>query len=89
MLIGSTTHHNFIRLQSVSHTVTPDPFGRAIRDHYLGERETPLIDRDGSESREHSIEQWYFGDHQEGAWRDTWMKGPLVDLGAGAGRDAL
>jgi len=69
--------------------MTPDPFGRAIRDHYLGDRDQPLIDRDGGESREHSIEKWYFGTHQEGAWRDTWMSGPLLDLGAGVGRDAL
>lgn len=66
-----------------------DPFGRAIRDHYLGNRDAPLIDRDGDESREHSIERWYFGEHEEGAWRDSWMKGPLLDIGAGAGRDAL
>lgn len=67
----------------------PDPFGRALRDHYLDEREEPLIDRDGSESRTHSIEKWYFGDHEEDAWRDSWMDGPLIDLGAGVGRDAL
>lgn len=66
-----------------------DPFGRAIRDHYLGEREEPLIDRDGEDRREHSIEGYYFGDHEEDAWRDTWMDGPLIDLGAGAGRDTL
>lgn len=66
-----------------------DPFGRAIRDHYLGDRETPLIDRDGKEVREHSIEEWYFGDHDEDAWRDAWMDGPLIDLGAGVGRDTL
>ena len=66
-----------------------DPFGRAIRDHYLGEREEPLIDRDGEDRREHSIEEYYFGSHEEDAWRDTWMNGPLIDLGAGAGRDAL
>lgn len=69
--------------------MTPDPFGRAIRDHYLGDRDQPLIDRDGGESREHSIEKWYFGTHREDAWRDTWMSGPLLDLGAGVGRDAL
>jgi len=67
----------------------PDPFGRAIRDHHLGERAEPLVDRDGTESREHEIETWYFGDHREDAWRDEWMTGPLVDLGAGAGRDSL
>ncbi|APW99222.1 SAM-dependent methyltransferase [Halobiforma lacisalsi AJ5] len=66
-----------------------DPFGRAIRDHYLGERSAPLIDRDGDDTREHGIEEWYFGDHEEGAWRDEWLDGPLLDMGAGAGRDAL
>ena len=66
-----------------------DPFGRAIHDHYFGNRDEPLIDRDGEETREHSIERWYFGDHSEGEWRDSWMKGPLLDMGAGAGRDAL
>ncbi|WP_248908886.1 class I SAM-dependent methyltransferase [Halocatena marina] len=69
--------------------MTTDPFGRAIRDHYLGNRDEPLIDRDGDETREHSIEQWYFGEHDEDAWRDSWMEGPLLDMGAGAGRDAL
>jgi hypothetical protein len=68
---------------------TTDPFGRAIRDHYLGEREEPLVDRDGDESREHRIEQWYFGTHSGDTWRDEWMHGPLLDMGAGAGRDAL
>lgn len=66
-----------------------DPYGRAIHDHYLGNRDDPLIDRDGDETREHSIERWYFGEHDEDAWRDSWMKGPLLDIGAGVGRDAL
>jgi hypothetical protein len=66
----------------------PDPHGRALRDHYLGERTEPLVDRDGEESREHAIEEWYFGDHG-GGWRDAWMEGPLLDMGAGVGRDAL
>lgn len=66
-----------------------DPFGRAIRDHYRGERSKPMLDRDGDEVREHAIEEWYFGDHDEDAWRDRWMRGPLLDMGAGVGRDAL
>lgn len=66
-----------------------DPYGRAIRDHYLGVREEPLLDRDGPETREHRIEEWYFGEHDPDAWRDSWLEGPLLDLGAGAGRDAL
>jgi len=69
-------------------TMSDDPFGRAVRDHHRGTREEPLVDRDGEETREHAIEEWYFGDHSEGAWRDAWMAGPLLDMGAGAGRDA-
>lgn len=66
-----------------------DPFGRAIRDYYKGNQEEPLIDRDGEQTREHAIERWYFGEHEHGAWRDSWMQGPLLDVGAGVGRDAL
>ena len=66
-----------------------DPFGRAIRDHHRGDRSEPLLDRDGDDVREHAIEDWYFGDHDPDAWRDRWMQGPLLDMGAGAGRDAL
>lgn len=66
-----------------------DPFGRAIRDHYLGERDEPLIDRDGDETREHAIERWYFGEHEPDDWFDPLLDGPLLDMGAGAGRDAL
>lgn len=66
-----------------------DPFGRAVRDHYLGELEEPLIDRDGDETREHSIEEWYFGEYQRDEWFESWLDGPLLDMGAGAGRDTL
>ncbi|MEF8780317.1 MAG: class I SAM-dependent methyltransferase [Haloferacaceae archaeon] len=72
--------------QSVTET---DPYGRAIRDHSLGTRTEPLVDRDGERTREHAIERWYFGDHDPDAWRDSWLEGPLLDMGAGAGRDAL
>jgi SAM-dependent methyltransferase len=74
---------------------TADPFGRALRDHHRGEREAPLIVRDGSETREHPIEEFYFGERDPDAaataWLDDWLvrDGPLVDLGAGVGSDAL
>lgn len=67
----------------------PDPFGRAIRDHYLSEREEPLIDRDGEETREHAIERWYFGEYEPDEWFDSLIDGPFLDMGAGVGRDTL
>ena len=66
-----------------------DPFGRAIRDHHARTRTEPLVDRDGAETREHAIERWYFGEHSPGQWRDQWLRGPVLDMGAGVGRDAL
>jgi hypothetical protein len=70
-----------------------DPLGRAIRDHYYGEQDDPLIDRDGTEKREQPIEQFYFGefdpDSDGGEWVTSWVEGPLLDMGAGAGRDVL
>jgi SAM-dependent methyltransferase len=70
-----------------------DPFGRAVRDHHRGEREEPLIQRDGEETREHPIEQFYFteftAESEPGRWLESHLEGPVVDLGAGAGRHAL
>jgi SAM-dependent methyltransferase len=70
-----------------------DPYGRAIRDHYLGERTEPLVDRDGAASREHPIEAFYFGDvtgeSETQQWVDSWLDGPLLDVGAGVGSEAL
>ncbi|WP_135851577.1 methyltransferase domain-containing protein [Halorussus salinus] len=70
-----------------------DPFGRAVRDHSRGERDEPLIQRDGEETREHPIEQFYFteftAESDPGRWLESYLDGPLLDLGAGAGRHAL
>jgi hypothetical protein len=70
-----------------------DPFGRAIHDHHRGERDEPLVDRDGEERRDHPIEAFYFGEFdpesEADAWRASWLDGPLLDVGAGVGRDAL
>lgn len=66
-----------------------DPFGRAIRDHYLDRRTEPLIDRDGDRTREHAIEEFYFGTYEGGDWLDERVEGPLLDMGAGVGRDTL
>jgi SAM-dependent methyltransferase len=71
----------------------PDPFGRAIRDHQRGQREVPLYQCDGAAEREHPVQSFYFDprdpDDEWTRWRESWLDGPLLDLGAGAGRDAL
>ena len=66
-----------------------DPFGRALRDHHLGEREEPLVDRDGSRTREQPIERWYFDEFDGDPFLDAWLDGPLLDMGAGVGRQSL
>jgi len=68
-------------------------FGGALLDHHRGERTAPLIQRDGEETLEHPIEQFYFGafDADDELWETLtgYLEGPMVDLGAGAGRHAL
>ncbi|WP_418279889.1 class I SAM-dependent methyltransferase [Halorubrum sp. DTA98] len=69
-----------------------DAFGRAIRDHHRGERTEPLLHRDGGDTTEHPIEAFYFSEFDPDAddgWLTSWLRGPLVDLGAGTGRHAL
>lgn len=70
-----------------------DPFGRAIRDFHRDEQDEPLVQRDGEETLDHPIERFYFGEFaaEDGAgeWLESNLDGPLLDLGAGAGRHAL
>jgi len=70
-----------------------EPFGRAVRDHHRGDRDAPLVARDGSETREHPIDRFYFGtfpeDGSDADWLRSWLDGPLLDVGAGAGEHAL
>ncbi|WP_231188354.1 hypothetical protein [Haladaptatus sp. DYF46] len=41
-----------------------DPYGRAIRDYSLDQQTEPLIERCGDETREHPIEEYYFGEFE-------------------------
>lgn len=69
-----------------------DAFGRALLDHHRGDCEAPLFQRDGDDVLEHPIEEFYFGtfdDVTDGEWVESWLDGPLLDMGAGAGRDSL
>ncbi|WP_254547322.1 class I SAM-dependent methyltransferase [Halomarina pelagica] len=71
-----------------------DPFGRAIFDFQRDELEEPLIQRDGDEAHEHPMRENYFGElnstsGERGRWLVSMLEGPLLDIGAGAGRDTL
>lgn len=73
--------------------MSTDPFGRAIRDHHHGDQNEPLIQRDGEETLEHPIEQFYFSDFpaddEQGEWLESRLDGSLLDIGAGVGRHTL
>ncbi len=66
-----------------------DPFGRALSDHWQGRRTEPLIQRDGPETVEHPIEAFYFSESEHTDWLDSRFDGPLLEMGAGAGKHAL
>lgn len=73
--------------------MSDDPFGRALRDHHLGTRSEPHLQFADGEPLEHPIEAFYFGEFaplsDRGAFRERWLDGPMLDIGAGVGRDAL
>ena len=69
-----------------------DPFGRAIREFHRREQEEPLWCVDGDDRLEHPIERFYFARREESVYDALDADGlaaPLLDLGAGAGRDVL
>jgi SAM-dependent methyltransferase len=68
-----------------------DPFGRAIRDHHEGTRESPLYQRDGPDVREHPVEEFYFGrlERDPDSPLFAWLDGPVLEVGCGAGQHAL
>ena len=70
-----------------------DPFGHALYDFSRGEQNDPLIQRDGENTREHPIELFYFegfdSQNPQSEFLESWVDGPLLDMGAGAGRDTL
>lgn len=68
------------------------PFPQAIHDLHFGEQRGPLVARNGEETEEHSLDHYFFeftADGDRGGWLESWLDGPLLDMGAGAGRHAL
>jgi hypothetical protein len=69
-----------------------EAFGQALLDQYRGERDEPLYQRDGESVLRHPVEDFYFGSFEsepESEWVESRLDGPLLDLGAGSGRDVL
>ncbi len=69
-----------------------EPFGRAIRECYHDEQSESLVQFDGDHRLDHPIEQFYFSRPISGdrdSWTEPYLSGPLLDVGAGAGQDAL
>lgn len=69
-----------------------DSFGQALLDHYRGNRDDPLYQCDGTDRQEHPIEEFYFDTFPSttgSSWIEQHIEGPVIDIGAGAGRDTL
>lgn len=69
-----------------------DPFAQAIHDFHFDEQRGPLVSRRGEETQEHDVDVYfseYAAEGDDSAWFESWLDGPLLDMGAGAGRHAL
>jgi hypothetical protein len=66
-----------------------DPFAQAVYDYHFDEMAGPLVYRRGE--RTEAVEIGFYFDVVDGAgsWHDTYLDGPLLDMGAGAGRHSL
>jgi SAM-dependent methyltransferase len=92
-MAGSNPTDDLARYPDAGRILDPDPYGRAILDYHRGEQDEPLYDVDGNATRDHPIRGFYFrpfeADTESSEWVESWLDGPLLDLGAGAGRHAL
>ncbi|WP_049972867.1 methyltransferase domain-containing protein [Haladaptatus cibarius] len=66
-----------------------DPFAQALHDFHFDEMLGPLVYRRGEETEEVGIEFYFDVIDGDGSWLEPYLDGPLLDMGAGAGRHAL
>lgn len=66
-----------------------DPFTQALHDFHFNEMQGPLLYRRGEETEEVNIDFYFESIDGDGSWLESWIDGPLLDLGAGAGRHSL
>lgn len=66
-----------------------DPFSQALSDYHFEALQGPIHYRSGEEVREVSVDGYFEAFDGSEGWMESWLDGPLLDMGAGAGRHAL
>lgn len=66
-----------------------DPFAKALSDYHFDEMQGPLLYRRGEKTQEVSIDFYFEEVDASGSWLESWLSGPMLDMGAGAGRHSL
>lgn len=67
----------------------PDPFAQALHDYHFDEMQGPFVYRRGEKTEEVGIEFYFDEVDGDDSWLDSYIDGPLLDMGAGAGRHSL
>jgi len=66
-----------------------DPFAQALHDYHFAQLREPLRYRSGERIEEVGIDFYFETVDLAGSWLASWLDGPVLDMGAGAGRHAL